>query len=529
MNGPHFAASLALALAVIAADGDRPRPPGRLAAGFAAEQLISVVPMNRFYIMGWLSPPAESTSAVRIAELSGAGMNLALQAIADSGRVEDNLRRLDLAAAHGMQCMIWDSRFQRFDPDDPQDGALVDSIVADYRSHPAFFGYYMGDEPPRSVFEGAVKFFAPIRARDPEHPPYNNLLGRAGFKTRDEWLDYTRDYLSRVHPAVLCNDQYDFMRIGDRGQFVENAAGLNALAREAGIPFWSFILLIEHGVYRRVTTGELEWQIGTLLAYGARGIGYFTYWTPGPDTVWNWRPAIIDHDGQRTDWYPVVARLNRLARAAGDTLASLAWLATVQAGSVSPGGTRFTPNGWVSDVDGRAMLGHFVDSIGVRYLMVVNSDSLARRTITLTLVDVTRACVLDERADSWSAVECRPLDPGSRLALDLDAGGFALVRLEGGLAGVVVGGVAPRIQVMPNPAAGEVRLAAAGLSLGGHLEILDSAGRRVWSRRLGPGNATLAWRGERDSGERVAPGLYFARLEDERGVRVARITWLGAR
>jgi hypothetical protein len=529
MNGPHLAVCLAFALVLMIANGDHNRPPGRVVTGLAAERPASGAAMNRFEICGWQSPPNDSTDDARIAEMGEAGMRLLLPAVGDSGRLADNLRRLDLAAAHGMRCILWDSRFERVDPARPEGLALMDSIVADYRGHPAFFGYYLGDEPPREFFPGLGQWYAALRARDPEHSAWNNLLGRSAFKSRDEWLEYTRDFAERVQPAALCNDQYDFLVTGDRGHFVENAAGLAAVAREAGVPFWSFVLLIQHLAYRALTPGELKWQVSILLAYGARGVGYFTYWTPAPDSSMNWKYGIIGWDGRRSLWYAVVSGFNRRVRAAGETLAGLTWLATVHAGSVPAGGTGFVPDDWLSAVDGRAALGYFVDGAGTRYLLVANSDSLAARTVTLTLRDVAQACVLGEHQDSWDQVTCAPPDPESRLVLELDAGSFALVRLEGGSAGVIQGGKAPVMLVMPNPAGGEVRLELSRVAYGGRLEIIDAAGRRAWSRTLRPGNATLVWRGERDSGGQAPAGLYFARLEDERGVTVARIAWRGAR
>jgi hypothetical protein len=42
-----------------------------------------------------------------------------------------------------------------------------------------------------------------------------------------------------------------------------------------------------------VDDGLLRWQVAQWLAHGATGIGYFTYWTPAPDTSMGWRDGII--------------------------------------------------------------------------------------------------------------------------------------------------------------------------------------------------------------------------------------------
>jgi hypothetical protein len=400
-------------------------------------------------------------------------------------------------------------------------------VVAAYQDQPGFLAYYFDDEPPRDRFPLMARFHAALRTRDTAHISFNNLFGRNGFATRAEWEDYTREYVRVVQPAVLCNDEYDFLESGDRGLFVENVAGLAAIAREHGLPFWIVVQVIEHGPYRALTPGELRWQVAMALAYGTRGIGYFTYWTPAPDPGWNWQYGAIGWDGQRTSWYMELAGLNPRVRAAGVTLAHATWLATEHAGSVPLGGTGFAPDDWVAGVEGRAALGSFAGGGGERYLLVVNADSAASREIALGLGNVTSAARLGDVAGAWTplALEHRPSGP--RLSLQLEAGDFALLRLEGG-AGSVASGRAPELVLGPVPARGRLVIGVHDLSNGARLEILDAAGRRVWSRALPRGAASLEWRGERDSGGTADAGVYFARVEDDRGARATRFVWLGA-
>jgi hypothetical protein len=520
------AVTLCAVLAVAGAGGDHPSPvapPGGDARA-AAPSTPAAVP--RFALFGWVSPPPESTTAYRYDELAGAGLNVTQPALEDQGRRGDNLRRLDLAAARGLRCLIWEQRFDACFPGHPGSAALFDSIVADYRAHPGFLGYYMGDEPPPDIYPLLRWLHAELRARDPDHPAWNNLLGRGSYPDRAAWEGQARAYLDSTRAAVLCDDHYDFRLDGDRGLFVANAAGLAAVAREYGIPFWAIIQLVSHGPYRLLTEGELTWQVAMLLAYGARGVGYFTYWTPGPDTVWNWQPAVIARDGTRTPWYAVLQRLNPAARAVGETLATLTRRATVHAGSLPVEGAPFAPDDWIAAVHGRAALGEFVDSSGARFVLVANSDSAAARTIALTLAGGSSAWRLDTPYDRWSPLAGTPAAGGARLELPLAAGGFALLRLDDPAGGPAAGRPGPRLRLSPNPARGEVRLALARLTGRARLEILDAGGRRVWSRPLPEGSADVSWRGECASGGRAPAGLYFVRVEDARGVAVARLTWL---
>jgi hypothetical protein len=483
-----------------------------------------------FTLFGWVSPPVPYSTAGRYAELAGAGMNAAVLAWDDPQEVGENLRRLDLAAAVGIRCLVADHRFERVAArgiDTPEAGVVLDSIVADYRDHPALLGYYLGDEPRSDAWDVLGRVFAQLRARDPEHPAWNNLSGLGEISDSAAWVANSIGYLDHVRPAVLCNDHYDF-RVGfDYGVFVENIAGLRAWSLERGIPFWSIVQLIPHANVRPIVEGELAWQVSMLLAYGARGIGYFTYWTPAADPQLNWGPAIITWDGVRTPWYDIVARLNDRVRPAGETLAGLTWVSTQHAGSVPHGGDAFRGDDWLAGVDGRAAIGRFTDAAGVPFLVVVNSDSLAARQVTLTLVGASGASRLGLARDDWSALPVSPVAAGVSVRLDLGPGEFALLRLEGSFKrGIRLG---PTLAVVPSPASGEARFEMTRLAGDARIDVLDMAGRRMWSRAASAGRASLVWRGERDAGGTAPPGIYLARVHDARGTATRRWTWLGGR
>jgi hypothetical protein len=502
-----------------AAGSARPEAASRADPGGSARPAIPP-----FTLFGWVSPPIEQTTAERIAELAGAGLNVMLPAWDDAGRLADTRVRTSLAAAHGVRCLAWDRRLDRVDFEDPSTLTAIDSVVADYRDDPGFLGYYFTDEPQPPEFPRLAAFYSALRARDPVHPAFDNLLGRSAFGSRTEWERYARAFIERVRPAVLCDDQYDFLVGSDDGLFVENAVGLRSLADEYGIPFWSIVLLVQHGRFRGLTPGELRWQVSMLLAYGARGVGYFTYWTPAPDPVWNWQPAVIGWDGTRSPWYDVLAGFNPSVRAAGETLAGLRWLSTGHAGSLPRGAAPFAPDEWIAAVEGRAALGRFGEASDMRYVLVANADSLSGRTITLALARPAQAWRLGNAREAWTALPVESTPQGARVALDLQAGGFALLRLDA-VPGAATPG--PSLAAAPNPARGEVRLTATRTAMPARLEILDASGRIVWARAVAPGAPPLDWRGERDGGGVAPAGLYFARIRDARGTATVRVSWLG--
>ncbi len=525
--------SLVAVLSLVAA-GDGPRPAGRVVAGSAAANAVppSGPGFPAFTLFGWVSPPADSTNARRMDELVAAGMTLVLPSFSDTaveGRTADNLARLDLLAPRGLRAIVWDEGFAglyHLDPRSPAGRALIDTVVARYAGRAEVLGWYLGDEPGAALFDLLGGVHEVLRERDPQRIAWNNLLGRQAFATRDDWLAYLREYVARVRPRVLCDDHYDFEDSGDHGQFVENAAGLAAVARESGLPFWSIVLVTPHLSYRQVTPGLLAWQAAHLLAHGARGIGFFTYWSPAPDPVTQWGDGLIARDGSLGPLYAPLAALAPRLRAAGETLAAATWLATEYAGSCPVGGTRFAADDWILAVDGRAALGQFAAADGARLVLVANSDSASAQTLALTLPHARSVEQCGATADEWSAVPGAPGDGGARVTLALAPGDFALLRIRGDF-GALRAGAGPALRVWPSPARGAVRLSYQGLATGAGLEVLDAGGRRVWRARPAAGAGVVTWDGARESGGRVPPGIYFARLEDARGVAAVRIAWLG--
>ena len=518
--------SLMLTLAAATAAGDRGYGvPPTLPAHTIVNPGTASLP--RFALFGWVSPPTDFTTPERYAELANAGFNTTVLAWQDPGTLAENQKRLACTRAVGVRNLMLDMRLDGVREDDPSTYALLDSIVAAYKDDPAFLGYYLGDEPTIDRFPRLAEWFRLLRARDPAHPGWDNLFGCLAYGGGTGWLNYLRSYASQVQPAVLCTDHYDHTVNGDIGRFIENAAGTGQVAREYGLPFWGVVLVIKHRTYRYVDDGLLRWQVAQWLSYGARGICYFTYWTPAPDSAEHWDEGMIRWaTGERSAHYDQVRTLNQRLLPLGETLAGLAWLSTEHAGGTPIGGTAFAPDSLVSAVEGRATLGTFADADGTPHLFVANRDSSAAQTLALELVGERRVERLDD-AGAWQPYASTPTPHGRRVELTLAAGDFTLLRLSGACGGLTAGGCVATLDATPNPASGRVRLAATRVRPAATLMLLDVNGRRVWARSLAGDAPVVEWDGRADDGTRVRPGFYWVRLTDARGSVVRRVVWLG--
>ena len=521
-------ASVILMLAAATAAGDRSfgTAPALPARTVSHPGTASLAP---FTLFGWVSPPVAFTTPERYAELADAGLNTTVLAWQDPGTPEENAKRLACTRPVGVRNLLLDLRLDLVHENFPGTIALLDTIVATYQSDPAFLGYYLGDEPGLSEFPRLAEWFRLLRAHDPLHPGWNNLHGRLAFSAHDDWIAYLRAYASQVQPAVLCTDDYDHLVTGDRGQFIENVAGTAQVAREYGLPFWGIVLVIKHGSYRDVDDALLRWQVAQWLSYGCRGVGYFTYWTPAPDTTLNWGEGMITYDtGERTTHYDQVQTLNLRLKPLGEVLAGLAWLSTEHSGGTPIGGTAFTGDSLVGGVEGRATLGTFAGADGTPYLFVANRDSSAAQTIALEL-DGERNVDRFGDAGGWASWPSTPTPHGRHVELPLAAGDFTLLRLSGGCPGLSSGTCAATLDAAPNPGSVSVRFAATRVSGGSTLTILDVNGRRVWARALDGEAPVVVWDGHTGDGARARPGFYWARLTDANGSVVRRVAWLGGK
>jgi hypothetical protein len=166
-----------------------------------------------------------------------------------------------------------------------------------------------------------------------------------------------------------------------------------------GVPFWAFALTVAHHRYRRPSESDLRWQHYSNLAYGAKGLWYFTYWAPTGWKGWEARAIVDARDGSRTELYEWVKALNRAILDVGDLLLRLRSVDVVH--TRPPAGQRgFAPGTfWITDIKARdALVGLFEGADGAVYALVVNKlhgmGKSARETadtVELTFSDRVRS------------------------------------------------------------------------------------------------------------------------------------------
>ena len=325
-----------------------------------------------FPIMPWNSPPNDPAVLKKIKEC---GFTIA-------GFVPPSA--LDNCQAAGLKAIVSDNRTANYDWSNV-DAALarnnVSNLVAQVNHHPAVFGYYLRDEPPATWFPHLEKVASAIREFAPGKWPYINLFpdyAQSSQLAATNYAEYIERFISTCHPKTVSYDNYSLMDDGSlRPNYWSNLEAVHAACRHYGIGFWNIVLSVGHFNYREPNAADLRFEAYTSLAYGARGLSYFTYFAPA---VGNYRCAPVDQFGHQTASWQWLQNVNLQIQQLGPILLQLTSDEVYHFGAV-PSGCHGPPaNSLVTAVGGdNFLVGEFTHRDGSRCVMIVNKDLLKSR------------------------------------------------------------------------------------------------------------------------------------------------------
>ncbi|MBI3853284.1 MAG: hypothetical protein HY298_23790 [Verrucomicrobia bacterium] len=331
---------------------------------------------NFFPIMAWNGAPSDPAV---LKKLRDCGLTVA-------GFVAP--RDLDAVHAAGLKAIVSDARVSDYDWANVDEAAVrkrVTSLVAEVGKHPAVFGYYLRDEPSASHFPGLGKISSLIHELDPGKWAYINLFPNYANSEQLGTASYTEHldkFIATCHPTILSYDHYALMEDGGfRQAYWLNLEQMRAAAQKNRIPFWNIVLSVGCLSYREVSAADFRFQAYTTLAYGGRGISYFTYFTP---VVGNFRMAPIDQFGNETATWQSMRTENLQVLQLAPTLLRLNSDDVYHFGTVPEGSHGPTEKSLVKAVGtAEFVCGDFTHEDGSRYVMVVNKDFKKSRHCSL--------------------------------------------------------------------------------------------------------------------------------------------------
>jgi len=319
-----------------------------------------------FPVMAWNSPPTDMATLRRMKEcgLTVAGF------VAPAG--------LDNCQAAGLKAIVSDPRVYDYDwtkVDAHTARARITELVREVRDHPAVLGYQLRDEPSATFFPGLATVSDVVKELHPGAWPYINLfpnyaspeqLGTPDYET------YLREFVKVCRPPVLSYDHYALMEGGGlREGYFTNLDAMRRVSLENHVPFWNIVLAVAHFNYREPTAADLRFQVYTTLAYGAKGIAYFTYFAP---KVGNYRAAPVDQFGNETETWGRLQNVNEQLARLGPTLLKLTSNAVYHFGDVPAGCAGPGETSLVKTIAGSMLVGDFTHEDGSRYVLIVNKD-----------------------------------------------------------------------------------------------------------------------------------------------------------
>jgi hypothetical protein len=265
---------------------------------------------DRFVIGFWVDPPADERMDERYREIAEANFTLFLAASAS--RTPETMRQcLTLCEKYGLVALLWKGGLP---PDQLPEG-------------PACWGYALRDEPNAKDFPGLREMVDALRQARPSKLAYINLYPNYANQQQlgtETYEGHVRRFVDEVDPDVLSMDHYPMMKpnADSRANYCANLEVMRKYSLLKGIPFWNFFNTMPFGPHFDPTEADLRWQVFTSLAYGAKGVLYFCYWTPGGGEFPK-GGAIITTDGRKTRHYEQAKRINFAAKNLGPTLMQL--------------------------------------------------------------------------------------------------------------------------------------------------------------------------------------------------------------
>ena len=365
-----------------------------------------------FAIMPWDDVPDDPNV---LEDVRKCGFNLAGFAHAED---------LDMVSKAGLQCLVYcnvgdvDMQLEQAEID-----RRVEAIVKRVGNHKAVYGYSLRDEPAASAFPGLGRWVAALGKAAPNAVALINLLPNyappemLGTATYDEYLEL---FVKTVHPKLISYDHYALMDDGTlRDGYFQNLESVRRAALRHDLPFWNTVLSNAHFRYAEPTPAGFRFQAYTTLAYGGRGITYFTYFARHRG---NYRLSPIDAFGHKTPTWDMLRDVNLQIHCLGPVYVTLKSINVFHHPKVPSGCCGIETSKLLKSVDGdNLLIGEFEGPGGQPFVMIVNKDLHTSTPFSVKFKEngqIQKVNQYSGRIGAWGGEDCW-LAPGQGALLCL--------------------------------------------------------------------------------------------------------------
>lgn len=352
---------------------------------------------------------------------------------------EDTMLAMDLASKYNIGYFIKDKYLVDID------GAYVfnqsfEDRMSEYMDHKSFCGLYFRDEPEIMMMNNlsiAMEEFYNASGSRKIHP-YFNLYPYLVWNSVSGYTKYL-DAFMETKPKYIAYDMYPFVTVGGESTmndtYYTNMSIIKKYSDEYKIPFWSFMQSCGSNTdsenMRTPNEAELQFQVNTTLAYGAKGIKWFPLFHPHywATTTPKGNGGLFYYDGTRTQFFDIAKRANTQILAIDHILMNATNMGIIFEGSSPVPTSNFAGEKIQSKTfreltkveAGSAMIGCF-DYKGKTVLYVVNNSINSEDSVKLTFDNKYKYDIYRDGEKSEKK--------GSELTFEFNAGEAALVALN---------------------------------------------------------------------------------------------------
>ena len=244
---------------------------------------------KRYYVGFWnYVETGELDNRSAVEDWKKMGMNLPMSWEYIDGQSDKAVftEMLDLCVENGMKVIVCDSRTRWAKLTREGEEAFtagVKAAVADFGSHPAVFGFHIGDEPGKKQMPDMIKAYRIVKKLAPSLTPFVNQLpyweDYADAESYRKHVEFLDDVVKKSGMEVLCYDYYGQMATNEKERLLDlyfkNLNLFHEVAEKNGIPLWTTLLSTAHYNSKTLTEDDIMWQIASAVAHGCHGILWF--------------------------------------------------------------------------------------------------------------------------------------------------------------------------------------------------------------------------------------------------------------
>lgn len=286
-----------------------------------------------FPILGWLGINGNFLTEEHFQNAKDAGLSLSYYPYANADSVQ---KALNLAQKVGLKLIIRC----------PELESSTSETVKRFMNHPALMGYFIKDEPSISEIPKLKKYIETIKSIDdqhlcyvnffPNHVPYSNL-------GTDDYIHYIEHSVNELSLDIISFDNYPIVSRIIRPSWYQNLREIREISNNINKPFWAFALTTAHSYYSVPSIEDLRLQVYSNLAYGAKGLQYYTYWTIVSTISGDiYTTGPIEKDGSKTVVYDRIKTINEEVNALADIFLSSKVVHVSHYGEAPYGATKYT-------------------------------------------------------------------------------------------------------------------------------------------------------------------------------------------